>query len=65
MTLERSINTFFSTLKCGGHCGKSALPCCRICQVAVVLCEHGSVELATLFDDNRIPIEGLAFGKYL
>ena len=24
-----------------------------VTEVAVLLCEHGSVELATLFDDNR------------
>ena len=38
--------------------GKNAFPCCRtFTEVAVCLREHGSVELATLFDDNKFQLK--------
>ena len=38
--------------------GRSALQCCRTChEIVVFLREHGSVKLATLFDDNKFQLK--------
>ena len=34
-------------------------------EVAMFFCEHGSVELATLFDDNRFQLKVFNFGRHL